>query len=178
MIMAGANAIGVWRGMKKASDILLDKLKLLARPISSSEDIHNIGKKTKGGSEGGREGRKEGGMKLQGKGLRNNFLMYPSLPPSLAFFFSFSHHCQWISRHGCHYCEGLRARGGEWASKYTFILFILSLIYLMIKSFSDIVIYLFIFIYLFICPLQSPYDTRWLLRSPLPCWTRSTLRRA
>ncbi|GAB5031781.1 molecular chaperone [Nannochloropsis oceanica] len=42
MIMAGANAIGVWRGMKKASDILLGKLKTLARPISSSEDIHNI----------------------------------------------------------------------------------------------------------------------------------------
>jgi len=59
MIMAGANAIGVWRGMKKASDILLGKLKTLARPISSSEDIHNIGEKTKRGSE---EGGSEGGM--------------------------------------------------------------------------------------------------------------------
>jgi len=53
MIMAGANAIGVWRGMKKASDILLGKLKALARPISSAEDIHNIGEK--GGREGGGE---------------------------------------------------------------------------------------------------------------------------
>ncbi|TFJ81595.1 hypothetical protein NSK_006846 [Nannochloropsis salina CCMP1776] len=42
MIMAGANAIGIWRGMKKASEFLLLKIKQLARPISSSEDIHHI----------------------------------------------------------------------------------------------------------------------------------------
>ena len=39
----GANAVGVWRGMKKASEILVGKLKGLARPVSSSEDIHAIG---------------------------------------------------------------------------------------------------------------------------------------
>lgn len=42
MIMAGANAIGVWRGMKKASEVLVQKIKALARPVSNSEDLHNI----------------------------------------------------------------------------------------------------------------------------------------
>jgi len=54
MIMAGANAIGIWRGMKKASEFLLLKIKQLARPISSSEDIHHIGED--GGCWAGREG--------------------------------------------------------------------------------------------------------------------------
>jgi hypothetical protein len=38
----GANAIGVWRGMKKASEVLVKKIKALARPVSSGEDLHNI----------------------------------------------------------------------------------------------------------------------------------------
>ena len=38
----GANAIGVWRGMKKASEVLVQKIRALARPVSSGEDLHNI----------------------------------------------------------------------------------------------------------------------------------------
>lgn len=42
LISAGANAMALWRGMKKASEFLITKVKSLARPVKSTEDLLNI----------------------------------------------------------------------------------------------------------------------------------------
>ena len=100
-------------------------------------------------------------------------LMHPttsSVPPSLL---SSSYYCQWVGRHGCHHCQGLRARGGQWTSKYFYlssylliylcllcVLFIYSFIHLFIHLFIYSFIYLFnLFIYLFIYLFTSPKTT-------------------